>query len=878
MDSISETQSKINTLDVVVPRYVDINRDSTTLHCCKWNYDLTRIRGITLTGRNKKDFDLLVNERKKADLSQSEDLLLMKKQVDLVCPGGLHTLICEESGADSCAEHNTFAGGIPPVSCSTADTIDVSVKRAEGVLRGLLVVLQHHGAPQPVVDSLCQQARAYLVHPDEGTFFKRAKYFTVAPMARYLRQEMPKSPDLSYEMTGQWKHWAHARMNRVCRKNHHLWYSFLQSKRAAYELSDELVLTTYEEHRKAMEIKDPIDDGTLTLVMTKLEPVLKRIQKGVEKLLPTVPLMNTPSTSACQEQTRSKGGQAGEIRRLVPGIERCSERCPTRTRQLPDLRRMKFYPILVQDGHVRYNVVVEEYEYTDGELMWRDMLLKECVRYTTGAKLTCTIQAVIEPLKIRVISKGEAVPYYYSKDLQKAMHTVMREMACFRLIGRPLCPTDLIDLAENRCILGSGRYEWFSIDYSAATDNLSARLSAAILHRIVKDFPEETQKLWRSVLAPHFCEYPKDVVASVEQTNGQLMGSILSFPVLCIANLGLYLATIREDSRPLKDILKGVLVNGDDMLYVAKHSLWQDHIAMGEKVGLKMSVGKAYCHPRFANANSACYDFDLNRKGSTPWYVPFLNTGLFFGQSKVLRSDNDNLCRDEGPAYGAVSIREEGFCSTVNRLIAGALPGKAPELLSIFMAKNSKRIDQECRGRNLFVPQSLGGMGVERPYGFETKFTWQQKAVAKDIMTNEPHLWTRHGPLPAPEIDVNPKRVNPWDELDTEVPAKKRLKHRASYEVLKDSAMEIAVVLCRLRRPGAGLPLVHRNGAKMTPEKKFWEDVLDEDIEEDFRNMDSPNFQVRSPWAQIGRELDFCLTHGVTVGEALAGCEGERLL
>ena len=155
---------------------------------------------------------------------------------------------------------------------------------------------------------------------------------------------------------------------------------------------------------------------------------------------------------------------------------------------------------------------------------------------------------------------------------------------------------------------------WNSIDYSAATDGLSARLSRSILLSIIRDFDPRMKAMYRAVLAPHTCKYPfpfNEKVGDIDQQNGQLMGSILSFPILCLANLGLYLANIRDDPRRLRRKLQGVLVNGDDMLYVARESRWNSHVSLGERVGLKMSPGKAYRHPVYANANSACFHLDL---------------------------------------------------------------------------------------------------------------------------------------------------------------------------------------------------------------------------------------------------------------------------
>jgi hypothetical protein len=646
-----------------------------------------------------------------------------------------------------------------------ADNKVLSGKRAQGIIRGWTLVLAHHGASSRVLDSFRTQVTAYLDHPSEAVFFKRAKYLTVAPMAQYLRCEKPKVPDLDFKPTGQYRNWAKTRLKVFNRKNTHLWYSFLQAKRAALPLSVDLVLTTYEEHREAMGLEDPIDDEVFDLVMKELEPVLKTVQMGVRRLYDTDDRDNfvtereanhVASTRACFEKSRAKGGQLGHIASVVPSLERCNPLNPTANREIPTLRRMQFYPWVVVAGRVHHNVVLEEYEYSTGEVQWKDAVLQECVRYVGGATMKCTIQAVLEPLKVRVISKGEAFPYYVSKRLQESIHTVMREMPCFRLIGRPLCPTDLFDLAENRTILGSGRYEWFSIDYSAATDKLSARLSAAILSRITEGQDDALRSIWLSVLAPHMCQYPfpfSKQVRPVQQKNGQLMGSILSFPILCLANLGLYLANIEKDSRPLGDKLRGVLVNGDDMLYVGKHSMWEPHVELGKKVGLTMSPGKAYYHSTYANANSACFHYDLYNKRSTPWAIPFLNSGLYFGQNKVMGTQGD----------GEDDSKPQNLTSTINRLLDGTLPGKQCDVLKMYLGRHSREINKECQGRNLFVSPSLGGMGVEPPLGWKYDITLAQRVEACRRYKEDPYLHLGFGPMPAPAIEEAPRELTaPW--------------------------------------------------------------------------------------------------------------------
>lgn len=649
-------------------------------------------------------------------------------------------------------------------------------ERAQGLLRGLMLILAHHSAPQMVLDDFRRQATTYLTVESESVFFKRAKYLTVAPMAKYLRCEPPKQPDADFVATGHWKRWSHGRFRVFSRRNTHLWYSFLQGKRAALPLSDELVLTTYEEHRISMGREDPIDDETLEIIMKELEPVLEKVQRqlirryntnrqitfedhmGDQWFVSDRETRHKASSRACYEASRAKGGQLGHLVTLCPGVQTMNPSNRTEVRKLPELARMVYHPVALVRGLVRYNVLIEEYDYRDGEVLWYDAIKKEAVKFTGGTVCRATIQAVLEPLKVRVISKGNAVPYYVSKPLQVALHDTLREMSCFRLIGRPLCPTDLFDLAENRSIIGTGQYEWFSIDYSAATDRLSAKLSARILGRLLEGQNEELTEIWRSVLAPHWCRYPypySESVKPIQQQNGQLMGSILSFPILCLANLGLYLGNLREDSRPLRDKLKGVLVNGDDMLYVARSSMWKQHVELGDAVGLTMSPGKAYHHRVYANANSACYHYDLYNRRSTPYYVPFLNVGLYFGQSKVLGGDELET--------------EKSLVSTITRLVDGSLPGKQADVFRGFMSRHTKAIQSECSDnrhgmRNLFIPVEMGGMGVTPIPGVAVGITYRQQVTAYTRLWSSPHHWPGHGvTMPSVKELTNVVRA-PWIE------------------------------------------------------------------------------------------------------------------
>lgn len=663
----------------------------------------------------------------------------------------------------------------------------------DGLLRGVSLVLTHHSIPQVLLAEFQQQARAYLTCDDEMTFVARAKFLLCAPMARYLKNEAPPSPDVVYVWRGRVRRWMRSRMS-FCAKNTHLWWSFYQAKRACAPVSEGYVKYTYEKHRRQMAASDPIDEETFSLIMAQLEPVLDELASGLDGShqrggflesgddgpRPSGRDVHVASTSACYESTVKDGGQRGHLAKVYAGDRMISTEY--------DLHSMKWFPRVVIDGVLRFNTVVTFYSpRVDGFL---ESVVQDEVRLwddlggvpRSGVRLPCMIQGIIEPLKVRVISKGPAAPYYLAKSFQKALHSLMRRMDCFRLIGRPMSPTDLLDLDAHsvRLRMFEGR-SWFSIDYSAATDGLSARLSAAILARL---FPSGMSQWERarlmSVLAPHRCEYPpKTGIEPVDEVNGQLMGSILSFPILCLANLGLFLAVIRNDSRPLKDKLAGVLVNGDDMLYVAPPSLYGEHAALGKKCGLELSVGKSYVHPTFASANSTCFHAPLDQKPrfnsaftrTSVRQVNFLNTGLFFGNSKVMRVDS----------IAGSDVKDMGRLAVVGALLSGCWSARQElDLAKMYFALHRDEIQAEAQGRNYFIHRSLGGCGATVPEGWVWTTTARHRAIAFDCAARISGSWVEtpvgrlggveckvFGPREAPSVpDLFSRDRAPWEAPD----------------------------------------------------------------------------------------------------------------
>jgi len=536
-------------------------------------------------------------------------------------------------------------------------------------------------------------------------------------------------------------------------------------------VTSEIVLANFQKHRQQMLMPDPMlgEDDLSDEALDNLEVVVKRLAKQLAVELKS--FWKTPwrvshkaSESASFESTRKSGGQAGLLRSLLgqsnklrqqEGLGGISE-----TRSFARKGDKVLYRPLVK-------TLVRQGELDDLEDILSDYVLKSDIPKDKSGNyipvvLKAKVEAVLEPFKVRTISKDPALPSYIAKEVQVKLHGLMRNMKPFRLIGRPFDPTDLMDLYAVQSRLNGGDFReeyWLSIDYSAATDGLSASLSQKILRDLLEkgaydiDAINEGDSLDKrirllnillGVLAPHEISYPKVGgvrLPDVMQQNGQLMGSILSFPILCLANLALYL-TVRRRLRPeakMSDLLNSVLINGDDMLYIGTLEEWKLHQELGAKFGLAMSPGKAYFHKSYANINSLSVVMDLRNHNPTPFVIPFLNVGLMTGNHKVLAKIGGEEV-DRAPETPLISV--------LNKVVDGAWKGRQADVFRQYISMHSREISREARGSHLFLPISLGGLGCHLIPGLSTSVTAKQAYQVEEIIRSQPWLWPMERPLP----------------------------------------------------------------------------------------------------------------------------------
>jgi hypothetical protein len=183
------------------------------------------------------------------------------------------------------------------------------------------------------------------------------------------------------------------------------------------------------------------------------------------------------------------------------------------------------------------------------------------------------------------------------------------------------------------------------------------------------------------------------------QLNGQLMGSVLSFPILCYANLIAYWISLEEYLGEKIDLLDlPVLVNGDDILFMADegfYEIWKQRVS---SIGFTLSVGKNYFSDKYCMVNSQLYKLLKDTSGMIvdATYVPFLNCGLLTGQAKVTE-------------------RASMLPKTLDGFYNGVMRGCHDRLRihKRFLHYNKKEVGLESRDGlfNMFLDPHFGGLG-----------------------------------------------------------------------------------------------------------------------------------------------------------------------
>jgi hypothetical protein len=333
---------------------------------------------------------------------------------------------------------------------------------------------------------------------------------------------------------------------------------------------------------------------------------------------------------------------------------------------------------------------------------------------------------ILEPLKVRTVTCGPEFSYWLLMDVQKFMWRVCKSHPTFELIGTTIT-SDVVD-----SLLSWPTGSFLSGDYSRATDCLRKCLSDAAWDKIcdVTGIPEWLRALGRQCLTEHTMYPHRDPIKSStpdfyealagigeKQENGQLMGSPLSFPILCIVNAAICRMSFEKKSRKMSLRKLPIKINGDDcgMRYMeSEKTRWEKY---ADAAGLTPSPGKCYFSDEFIQLNSELFFLKNGRFVNVPFWR--------FGLTKIKASKGD-----EERTYAALG-------SLATKFVFGRYPDnystglsgeelwlKRDRAISIFLGRQAKLLAMAPRQISWFLPTQYGGLGIPN-----------RKRVIKDHLT-----------------------------------------------------------------------------------------------------------------------------------------------
>ena len=311
--------------------------------------------------------------------------------------------------------------------------------------------------------------------------------------------------------------------------------------------------------------------------------------------------------------------------------------------------------------------------------VWKNDIYPVLLEQSILERPETVIIGLPEPLKVRCITAGPPLTYTVLKPVQKWLWKILKQLKVFRLIGETVTE-EIVEDALGKLLDGE---EFISGDYKASTDNLhswvSERLSQRLFYQIRKNniddqehVPEEyiskLEILVKRALTGHMILHPQcmkdyrqqnlptydELVREgllKEQKEGQLMGSIISFPFLCLANAALCRYSLEiNDFKSYKVVdreIRGyercpLLINGDDCVFKGRENLFEIWKRVTAFAGLESSVGKTFRSDKFLTINSCQYKYrtskweELSGGTESGCYseLKYVNLGLVYAQKK----------------------------------------------------------------------------------------------------------------------------------------------------------------------------------------------------------------------------------------------------
>jgi hypothetical protein len=512
-------------------------------------------------------------------------------------------------------------------------------------------------------------------------FISNAKFMCAYPMARYLHNDLPKRPAMftgnPFIFVGKIRKILKNRLVSYNSKNTLLWAGYLQGiKRGCAPADGLFIFEAMLKHKAALSQVHLFGKEIDIESVEELRPYFASMFWWFKE---PKPRLMEASTSASFQSTRSEGGARGYIREKEGSLSGKDE----------------MLRIVEQNDRSTFEVRgVPQPSFSS-------MLLK-----ASKAPIEAVVSAVLEPLKVRLITKADAYRQWVSRFYQRALWKYLKLFPQFTLIARPIEIEDLKSMADKTRELNLPFTFFVSGDYSAATDGIKILYTRmafeASLEKCV-GYSDRLLDVLRSVLYEQEINYPNKFVKyggllPFHQTSGQLMGSVLSFPILCVINLVAYWRSLEEyTGRRFVPLELPVLINGDDILFMSNPDHYKIWLKCIDTVGFSLSLGKNYISDKILTINSEFFEIHLVNDSYRFKRIGYLNTGLLTGQSKITGRDSAKLA----PIWDQWNwICFD--CANPERTLRRFIHYRKKEILKL----------TDMGQYNMFLPHHRGGLGM----------------------------------------------------------------------------------------------------------------------------------------------------------------------
>lgn len=364
----------------------------------------------------------------------------------------------------------------------------------------------------------------------------------------------------------------------------------------------------------------------------------------------------------------------------------------------------------------------------------------------------CDPVALAEPLKVRIITKEPPYLMHSLRSFQKWMWNSLSRWRIFELLKKPeVRPETLSFLGP----CGPGE-KMLSGDYSAATNELRSWATQAVISAFRQhvNLGERTNQFFallrRSLIGHEFLETLVGADGNLlgdtllKQKNGQMMGSVTSFPILCIVNAALCRMTLEFDKGRSTSHSSGdlslaecrMLINGDDCVFSVSPIGYEYWRRVGRVVGLIPSVGKFYYCRYYLNINSTSFyysPFEASVYRETesvcptyeqvivPWtQQKYVNWGLITGKKRSQESEekNSKIQKKSDPVTEIIKAHNDNMSLSQ---ISFKIVETSPDHLRRGALKQfiDRRIRPHFSEGTIpwFVPESFGGLGIYPYFG-----------------------------------------------------------------------------------------------------------------------------------------------------------------